>query len=132
MMRENQSLSAERSLYTDFLITEEKIQFKLSFGICTPHPGTELFAQVAEHHPEIPDGAEASLDKLHTQGFFNECFTSLEKQELEKYITTAYRRFYIRPRYLLKKLIRVNSADEFWRLMVAGSNIFGFCMGRAN
>ncbi|MFC1829461.1 B12-binding domain-containing radical SAM protein, partial [Thermodesulfobacteriota bacterium] len=42
-----------------------------SFGICTPYPGTELFDNVASCHPDIKDGSDADMSKLHIQGFFN-------------------------------------------------------------
>jgi radical SAM superfamily enzyme YgiQ (UPF0313 family) len=97
-----------------------------SFGILTPYPGSVLFDMVSKDHPEIGDGSEVSMARIHTQGFFNEYFTSLSRAELEKYVRKAYRKFYLRPGYLWKKLRSIDSIDEFFRLLVAGSNIFSF------
>lgn len=98
----------------------------VSFGIHTPYPGTELFEAVALKHPEIKDGSLAAMEKLHITGFFNESFTDLTKEELERWVKKAYRDFYFRPSYILKRLSSLNSFDELMRLVVAGSNIFNF------
>ncbi|MBL7196588.1 MAG: radical SAM protein [Candidatus Omnitrophica bacterium] len=97
-----------------------------SFGIHTPYPGTELFNKVAIVHPEIKDGVEASMEKLHIKGFFNEIFTELSKEELEKCVRKAYRTFYFRLGYLLKRLFSINSFNELIRWSIAALNIFSF------
>ncbi|MFA6142118.1 MAG: radical SAM protein [Candidatus Omnitrophota bacterium] len=103
-----------------------------SFGICTPYPGTELFDYVAERYPDIKDGSDAQMDKLHVQGFYNEAFTSVRKDALEKYVLKAYRKFYFRPGYIFDRLKKINSFDEFMRLAIAGSNIFTFAIKGEN
>ena len=100
-----------------------------TFGICTPYPGTELFRQVAKKYPGIGDGSLCDLSKIHTNAFFNETFTHLSKDELEKSVRTAYQSFYLRPSYFLKWLRRINSLDELRRVILAGMNIFSFSMG---
>ncbi len=100
----------------------------VSFGIHTPYPGTELFEKVACDHPEIKDGSDASMEKLHVKGFFNESFTSLKKQELELWVKRAYRIFYFRLSYLLRRLFSIRSFGELMRILIAGSNIFSFAV----
>jgi radical SAM superfamily enzyme YgiQ (UPF0313 family) len=97
-----------------------------SFGICTPYPGTELFDNVASSHPDIKDGSDMNMSKLHVEGFFNETFCSLKKDDLSRFVIKAYKKFYFRPGYILNKLRGINSFDELMRLAVAGSNIFTF------
>ncbi len=97
-----------------------------SFGICTPYPGSPLFNEVAEKHPEIRDGSDADLSRLHTQAFFNETFTELTPKQLEKYVVRAYRKFYFRPSYLWGRLRKINSLGELYRLLIAAANIFNF------
>lgn len=98
----------------------------VTFGICTPYPGTKLFRQVAENYPEIEDGSSCDLNKIHTKAFFNETFTSLTKKELEKSVHKAYRSFYLRPFYILAWLRRINSLSELKRVFLAGINVFRF------
>ncbi|MCK4647968.1 radical SAM protein [bacterium] len=99
-----------------------------TFGICTPYPGTELFSRVVQRYPEIEDGSACDLRRLHTKGFFNETFTYLTKEELEKSIIRAYRKFYFHPSYLFRSLKRIESKDELKRLILAGTNIFIFSL----
>ena len=97
-----------------------------SFGIFTPYPGTEVFSQVARDHPEIADGTDATMQLLHVTGFYNQYFTDLPTDELERSVRTAYRRFYFRPRYLARRLRSIDSGDELMRWVIAGTNIFSF------
>ncbi len=98
----------------------------VTFGICTPYPGTMLFSEVSQKHPEIKDGSVCSLDKIHTKAFFNEDFTSLTKQELEKSVKRAYRSFYLRPVYFLKWLKIIKNWKQLWRVILAGEKIIDF------
>lgn len=99
-----------------------------SFGILTPYPGTEFFRQVTEKYPELQDGTECNMEKLHTTAFFSSAVNDIAPEQLQRLLITAYRSFYWRPSYILKWLGRINSFDEFLRLLVAGSNIFQFSL----
>ncbi|MBS3164420.1 radical SAM protein [Candidatus Woesearchaeota archaeon] len=100
----------------------------VTFGICTPYAGTEMFFQVAKEHPEIRDGTGLNLKNLHEKAFFNQYFTDLGAEELEAYLHRAYRDFYFRPGYVLERFSRVNSVEELRRLVMAGTQVFGFGM----
>jgi len=102
----------------------------VSFGIHTPYPGTELFEMVARKHPEIRDGVEASIEKLHIKGFYNEYFTSIKRHDLEALLRKAYRSFYFRPGYITRRLLKMNGLDELMRWVIAGTNIFNFGLKR--
>ena len=97
-----------------------------SFGILTPYPGTRLFEQVAKEHPEISDGSDSNMENLHTEGFYSQSVCGMPGEILSKWIVRAYRRFYWRPVYLLGRLVRIRSLDEFMSLLLAGLNIFHF------
>lgn len=97
-----------------------------SFGILTPYPGTEHFKMVQEKFPEIKDGTEADMERLHTTPYYSQALCDIDQEELQKSIGRAYRNFYFRPAYILKWLKKVDSLDEFFRLIIAGSNIFTF------
>lgn len=97
-----------------------------TFGICTPYAGTPLFKEVSKKDPSIKDGSSIDLTKLHTSGYFNKYFTKLTPEELERYERKAYRAFYFRPGYVLKWLTKIDSIDQFKRVLLAGSNVFSF------
>lgn len=104
----------------------------VTFGICTPYPGTPLFDMVVEKHPEIGDGSKVDLGSLHTQGFYNEIFTDLTNKELSWKLRRIYRNFYLRPVYLLKWFKRINNIDELKRVIMAGTQVFGFALDRGD
>jgi len=99
-----------------------------SFGLLTPYPGTEHFRMVQEKFPEIKDGTDADMESLHTRAFFSSALCDLSHDELQSSISKAYRTFYFRPSYILGRIRQLNSLDEFFRLALAGSNIFMFSL----
>lgn len=100
-----------------------------TFGLCTPYPGTPLFDEVAEKFPEIKDGTASDLGKLHTEGLFNEHYTSLKKEELEAYVQKAYREFYLRPNYVVQTAFnQLRGVDDIKRLSIAASNVVDFAL----
>lgn len=98
----------------------------ITFGITTPYPGTPLFNEVAKVHPEIGDGSQMDISRLHTDTFFNQFFTELSNDEMSKEIRRIYRRFYLRPSYVWKWLKRIDSMEEFKRVTMAGANVLDF------
>lgn len=114
---------------------EETIKFigqirptTVSYGICTPYPGSLLFEEVESRHPEIKDGSAVDLSMLHTRCFFNECFTSLSKRQLEKSVRHAYRNFYMKLSYILFNLKRIRNIDDLKRYFFAGLKILNFSL----
>lgn len=103
-----------------------------SFGILTPYPGTELFENLSKVSPGIRDGSAAGMDNLHVQGFFSEKICGIRSEDLSRYIVRAYRSFYLRPGYLMEKLRRIESLEEFFILLTAGTNIFQFALRGEN
>ncbi|MFN7975767.1 MAG: radical SAM protein [Acidobacteriota bacterium] len=102
----------------------------ITFGICTPYPGTELFDMVKRLHPAIGDGSESDMKKLHTTGYYNELFQSVPNDRLEAWIRRAYSEFYMRPSYLLGWVPRLRSLDELFRVSMAGTQVLGFVWGQ--
>lgn len=98
-----------------------------TFGICTPYPGTPLFAEVAQKHPDILDGSESNLGKLHVEGLFNDLYCDVSGEELGKLVRDAYRQFYLRPSYMFnlsRKQLR--SWQDVQRISLAGTRVLDF------
>jgi radical SAM superfamily enzyme YgiQ (UPF0313 family) len=99
-----------------------------SFGILTPYPGTELFNMVAAQSRAIGDGSGSTMENLHVSGFFSEEICGIPGPELLAWITKAYRRFYLRPGYLVRRLTSIRGKDEFVALTIAGLNVLRFAL----
>jgi len=103
-----------------------------SFGILTPYPGTELFDRIASSYPDIRDGSTSNMDNLHIQGFFSENICGISGDDLSRWIVKAYRSFYLRLGYLRERFFRIESPEEFFILLTAGTNIFQFSLTGEN
>lgn len=100
----------------------------VTFGVCTPYPGTPLYEEVANVHPEIRDGSDSDLGALHKKGTFNSLYTELESDSLEDAIKKAYRAFYARPSYIAKSLGRMKNVDDVKRITKAGTKVLDFAL----
>jgi radical SAM superfamily enzyme YgiQ (UPF0313 family) len=100
----------------------------VTYGITTPYPGTPLYDELLEEHPELGDGSAIDARTIHTDGRWNRYYTSLSPEELSEYVKRAYRRFYVRPSYVLGWLPKVRSWQELRRLSLAAANVFDFAL----
>jgi radical SAM superfamily enzyme YgiQ (UPF0313 family) len=97
-----------------------------TFGAFTPYPGTKVFDMVKEKEPSIGDGSSCDLSKIHTIGFYNHTFCDLTEEEIGRAIVKAYKEFYMRPSYIMKRMASVRSPIQFRRLLFAGLDILSF------
>jgi len=59
-------------------------------------------------------------------GFQPKCWEeNFTREELQELIVYAYKSFYTRPRYILKRLTHIRSIGEFKRMARAGLKVFG-------
>jgi len=100
-----------------------------TFGAFTPFPGTEVFDMVKEKVPEIEDGTACDLSKIHTIGFHSYVFTELTDKEIGLMVKEAYKRFYLRPGYILNRMKTLRSLGELRRIVSAGIEVFSFSAG---
>ncbi|MDP2923274.1 MAG: radical SAM protein [Candidatus Omnitrophota bacterium] len=100
----------------------------VTFGICTPYPGTVLFESVSNAFADIGDGSSCDLSRIHTEGFYNRVFTKLTNEELGRSVRRAYRSFYLRLSYIAQWVKRFRSFGEIKRIFSAGTQIFIFIL----
>jgi anaerobic magnesium-protoporphyrin IX monomethyl ester cyclase len=99
----------------------------VTFGICTPYPGTPLFRDVMRKDPTIGDGAtNAAMDRLHLEGEFNHLYCSVDRKDLRKTLKRFYRRFYLRPGYLVRMIARIRNFNMLRNTVLGGLNVFVF------
>lgn len=102
-----------------------------TFGICTPYPGTPLFRQVARADGRIGDGTDnAAIERLHLEGAYNSHFSDVDSATLSKTVKRFYRRFYLRPRYLLGAFARIRNGNMVRNAVLGGLNVVGFALGK--
>ena len=51
-------------------------------------------------------------------------WTDLSQETVEQETVRAYHRYYMRPRYIAKTLLGVQSAEELWRYVRSGIGLF--------
>lgn len=84
------------------------------FGFTTPFPGTELREQAIKNDWLL----RKELDAVKYEDITMNA-TSLPTEELKEYLNKAYRAFYFRPKYILRRLTKLNR-DEL------RNSIYGF------
>ncbi len=95
------------------------------FSVTTPFPGTELYATGLKEGIFKKD---VWLDFARrprpdfTPPLWEE---KLSGQELGELLSQAYRRFYLRPAYMWKRLRKVRSPGQFYSQLRAGLKVFG-------
>lgn len=104
----------------------------VTYGIMTPYPGTKIYKSVVDNMPEYGDGSHINANKIHTDASFSKIFSNIPQEKLQKYVKKGYIRFYLRISYLLNRLLKVRDMDELRRLVIAGSNVFGFIFLKDN
>ncbi len=93
----------------------------VTVGILTPYPGSKLFDEIARMDKSILKNCTShDLSKLHTKSFYNELICDLSKEFLEKSVKRVYKSFYLRLWYILWKLKKINSFEEFKTVLRAG------------
>lgn len=103
----------------------------IDVGICTPYPGSAIFDELVKKYPHLKDWLkDMDLKNLHIMATYNELFTNVSKEDIEKSIRAIYRRFYLRPRYLMSWLNKVNTFGELKEKLKAGMSVIGFGFGR--
>jgi len=99
----------------------------VTFGICTPYPGTPLFRQVVQKDTSIGDGTDnAAMERLHLEGDFNHLYCDVPGDTLKRTLKRFYRVFYLRPTYLLRMLMSIRNMAMLRNAVIGGLNVFGF------
>lgn len=88
------------------------------FPVAVPYPGTEFYNLVKKRGWLISNNWE---------DYNGDCavveYPSLTKEEIETASRTAYKKFYLRPKYILKKIKEAKSIGEWGQLIKSGFNL---------
>lgn len=95
----------------------------LHLTILTPFPGTQVYRMALETGV-IPHDVWREFARQPVAGFvpphWDACFS---REELERLLARGYRGFYLRPRYVLRRLARLHSWSGFLRHLGAGLRV---------
>jgi radical SAM superfamily enzyme YgiQ (UPF0313 family) len=90
--------------------------------LLTPFPGTKVYQWALEQN--IFNDYWKDFAKNPQIGFKTKYWTKeLSSDELEKLLTIAYKKFYIRPIYIIKRLFKIKSLSELLRKLKAGLKV---------
>ena len=107
---------------------EKTIQFALEtdpdvvlFNIATAYPGTEMYTEAKSKGYLIErEWEEYDLANYTLQ------LPNLSEEKIKEYYNKAYRRFYLRPSYLLRRLSKIRSFIDIKENIEAFKGIFSF------
>lgn len=90
----------------------------VGFNILTPYPGTEIHKELKGRYFKTNDWSV--FDQSHTAGLRTK---HLSSGDLEGAIRIANRTFYMRPKYVAKRILSIRSRSEFYNFLRLG---YGF------
>jgi len=94
------------------------------FSITTPFPSTDLYKMGLEEGI-LKNDYWREFAKNPTKDFIPELWIeNLTKEKLIELLTLAYKSFYIRPSYVIKRMLRIKSLEELKRKANAGLSVF--------
>ena len=94
------------------------------FTIFCPYPGTAAYSEGVKSgiiKKDVWQEFAANPTEDFELPFWEEHFTAEELREL---LVKAYKGFYLRPAYIVKRIARIRSMGEFKRKMKAGLSVF--------
>jgi anaerobic magnesium-protoporphyrin IX monomethyl ester cyclase len=93
-----------------------------SFNITTIYPGTEMW-EMYKHKIMKKSFSMYDIEKIHENAMYNNLYTKLSRKRIEKAYQRAYLSFYLRPGYIINRIIRQSSPRELIRSIKAGYHI---------
>lgn len=91
--------------------------------LLTPFPGTKIY-QWALDQKVFQTDYWREFATNPTPGFKTRYWTKeLSKEELERFLVMAYKKFYLRPNYIIKRIKAITSLTELYRKAKAGLRV---------
>ncbi|MBU1088043.1 MAG: hypothetical protein KKD05_11085 [Candidatus Omnitrophica bacterium] len=90
----------------------------VTYGVLIPYQGTELYQNLADNNVQANTAINNNLSEV------------LLSEHLQKNVRMCYLDFYLRPRYLFRRLFDCRSFAEFKIILFAAKNVIGFIFGK--
>ena len=91
----------------------------VQFAIATPYPGTEFYKE-AEKEGWLIAKKWTDFDPIHNSVIE---YPNLSKKEIEEAVITAYKKFYLRSKYILKRVKNIRSIGQVGQFLKGGVNL---------
>ncbi len=111
-------------IYTTFKVMRDLDPDYVHLTILTPFPGTEIYIEglkkgiiKKDYWREFAMNPRSDFVPPHWGEIFS-------KEELDELVVKGYKTFYLRPKYILKRLSRLKSFPEFKKKAKAGLKVF--------
>ena len=96
----------------------------VNFSVTTPYPSTDLYT-LGLQEGVLKNDYWKEFAKNPTKEFLPELWEEhLSREELVDLLKFAYKRFYMCPTYIIKRMLKVRSSKEFKRKARAGLRVF--------
>jgi anaerobic magnesium-protoporphyrin IX monomethyl ester cyclase len=93
------------------------------FSLVFPHPGTQMYEQALRKNWFKP-GIIGNWNLFEmTSGAVLKC-NNIEDEYLDNIISNAHRRFFLRPKYIIKSLLRIRSNEDILKLCKGAYSVF--------
>jgi len=112
-----------QDIHDTFRLQKELDPDYLHMTILTPFPGTNIYADALKQgiiKKDVWAEFAASPTAYFETPFWGEHFT---KKELQQLLTEGYKRFYLRPTYITKRLFQIRSLHELFKKARAGLKV---------
>lgn len=97
----------------------------VSFNITTPYPGTEMYKWAEQNNYLIhKNWSEYNLAKPVME------LPTISSAKVLEYYKKAYRQFYFRPAYVLKRIMKIRSIEDFKRNFEPFISLLSFSLGK--
>ncbi len=100
----------------------------VSFNIAIPYPHTEMWEMVKDRMGDTNDYASHDIESGLVSAQYSQILCGIPKDEMEALFNRAFREFYYRPSYILRRLWKQRSLGEFARTAKAGLSLMKFTM----
>jgi len=97
----------------------------VQFNIATAYPGTELFDWAKEcGHIKTFNWNDYSMSNVVLE------LPGLGKEKMQHYYELAHRKFYFRPKIILRRLLHIRTLDQLWQEVKGGLLLLSFVFKR--
>ena len=99
-----------------------------TFNIMSPLPGTPLMDFVQQKLGKKMDGTDINFGVIHETPIYNCLFTNISNKYLGHALKKAYRKFYIRPSYIIRQLLKIRNLRDVLILIKSAFNVISFLL----